>query len=526
MVGNAVVLFAIATGIIFRFFDNDNVILGIAYAIPIFMLLSALETVLNLVLNFYRPRIPGEVPRVAFDSRVLGMLAAPDSLVRSINEAVNYQFGFDVTSTWGYKLLMRSVVRLAALGLLVMLLLSMIVVIEPHQQAVKLSSGRVVGDRVYESGVMWKLPWPLQSASVHDVWRIRELPLTARRRHREDVNVWTRSLDGRTDEKMQPFLVGRWRLREAAAETAGMPAAGLAGTPAADADDPEEAVSAVFGLVDAEITLQYRIQEAGGGLLDYMRFAPDTVARRERLSMRQKALRAIAVREVSLRISAMTLDEVLTTRRAEIAHSLQDAVQAAFDRAATGVEVISVNLPLLRPAGEAVNKFEDLAMAIHDQQMIVAEAESATLTTLTYRVGSEEAAAQVIERIDRLRALRSELGPDHPDAIELRAEIERLLRESGGTAGQLIAQAETDRWVELMSSRAQVSRTQRELAIFRAAPRLYRQRELMRLLAQLGEKRKYVIGIDPSRLKVDVELQELSPVLGLSLSRDEGAGTP
>ena len=51
-----------------------------------------------------------------------GGFAAPDSLVRSINEAVNYQFGFDLTSTWGYQLLVRSALKLVGTGLVVLLL--------------------------------------------------------------------------------------------------------------------------------------------------------------------------------------------------------------------------------------------------------------------------------------------------------------------------------------------------------------------------------------------------------------------
>ena len=73
-------------------------------AIPIFMFAVAAEIVINFVLNLYRPRLHGESPRPAFDSKTLSMFASPDSLVRSINEAINYQFGFDITSSWGYQL--------------------------------------------------------------------------------------------------------------------------------------------------------------------------------------------------------------------------------------------------------------------------------------------------------------------------------------------------------------------------------------------------------------------------------------
>ena len=160
MVGNALVMLAVAVGFTFRFFENDNAIEIIARILPWYMLLQAAEIVLNFILNLYRPRVPGEVPRPAFDSKSLSMLAAPDNLVRSLNEAVNYQFGFDVTSSWAYQLLLRSFIWLIALGFVVLVLLNTMVVVEPHEQAVKLAGGRLVGDQVHASGIMWKLPWP------------------------------------------------------------------------------------------------------------------------------------------------------------------------------------------------------------------------------------------------------------------------------------------------------------------------------------------------------------------------------
>ena len=63
------VLVAIAIGIIFRFLENENVIYVVTWGIPILMGLLAAEVTLNFILNLYRPRIPGEVQRPAFDSR-------------------------------------------------------------------------------------------------------------------------------------------------------------------------------------------------------------------------------------------------------------------------------------------------------------------------------------------------------------------------------------------------------------------------------------------------------------------------
>ncbi|HAC09661.1 MAG TPA: hypothetical protein DCG14_08415, partial [Phycisphaerales bacterium] len=189
MVGNALVLLSVAVGIAFQFFENDGVLEGITWGLAIYMLLIAAEIVLNFVLNLYRPRRPGETPRPAFDSRILSLFAAPDSIVRSINEAVNYQFGFDITSSWGYQLLLRSFAWLLAFGLVVLIALSSVVVVEPGQQAVRLRGGRIVGS-VYEGSTMFKLPWPLETVEVIDAARIQELSLNGVPREVREVDLW------------------------------------------------------------------------------------------------------------------------------------------------------------------------------------------------------------------------------------------------------------------------------------------------------------------------------------------------
>ncbi len=166
MVGNALVLLAVAIGIAFRFFENPAVLEGVSWGLAIYMLLLATEIVLNFVLNLYRPRRPGEVPRPPFDSRILSLFAAPDSIVRSINEAVNYQFGFDITSSWGYQLLLRSAAWLLVFAVGSLITLSAIVVVEPGHQAVRLRGGEVIGDVHSRPSCPWMRPAFGRSAST------------------------------------------------------------------------------------------------------------------------------------------------------------------------------------------------------------------------------------------------------------------------------------------------------------------------------------------------------------------------
>ncbi|MGC8159923.1 hypothetical protein ACP3WZ_25700, partial [Salmonella enterica] len=77
------------------------------------------EVFVNFVLDIYRPRKAGESPRPAFNSPLLGLVASPETVARSINEAINYQLGYDVSGTWLYRLLSRAAAPLILGGLLI-----------------------------------------------------------------------------------------------------------------------------------------------------------------------------------------------------------------------------------------------------------------------------------------------------------------------------------------------------------------------------------------------------------------------
>ncbi len=523
MVGNALVMVAVATGIIFRFFENESVIRAVAWILPGLLIVLVLEIFLNFILNLYRPRLPGDVPRPAFDSKLLSLLATPDSIVKSLNEAVNYQFGFDVTSSWGYQLLLRSFASLLILGFVSLILLSTMVVIEPHQQAVRLRGGRIIDNKVHTSGIMWKLPWPIETASVYDVMRVRSLHLTPKVTIDAPVNLWSESEPPRTDSEIEPFIVGSEPLPT---DTPGgfmqplvqiQSALGDAGQVSNDPEEMRqqqaaELVSNFYSLVDAEIILQYRIKDTDDGLLEYLQFAPEGVGRRQNLSDRERALKAIAVSKVSEHLSKLSLDVVLSPGRSELALRLQEAVTRAFDEHQTGVEVVAVNLPMVRPSGRTAPTFEELGIARQNREIQIAEAKNLVYKTFVIEIGYAELADQVIAAIDDYYRRESELGRDAAPTIEQRQVVEDLLARGGGRAAQAIAHAETDRWKDLMSKRAAYSRWLSELASYRAGPELYRQREIMKLYSlYLRTPHKFIIAIDPARVHVDFDLKDINP---------------
>jgi len=146
-----------------------------AYVIRIGMLLLGLEFAINFVMDLYRPRAADEEPRPAFDSRLLALVTEPGGIARSIADAINYQFGFEVSGTWFYQLLQRSVLPLAAFTLVALVALSSIVVVDADQQAVVEHFGRPAEAGALEPGFHLKRPWPIDRVYREGVQRIREL---------------------------------------------------------------------------------------------------------------------------------------------------------------------------------------------------------------------------------------------------------------------------------------------------------------------------------------------------------------
>ncbi|MHC4809572.1 MAG: SPFH domain-containing protein [Planctomycetota bacterium] len=485
MVGIAVVTLAVAVGIVFRFFQNDTVIEAVSNALPYYLFVLAAEVALNFILNVYRPRVPGEVPRPAFDSKLLSLVAAPDNIVRTINDAVNYQFGFDITSSWGYQLLLRSVTGLAATAIGVVVLLSTLVVVEPNEQAIRTSAGALVSDEPAGSGILFKLPWPLQSAERYRVTSLRRLDLTGRQIEPPDVQLFSTDLGRLFDRELDPFIVR-----------------------ASEGED-------LLSLVDAEIILQYRIRE-DGGLMDLLRFVPETRGRRASIDDRRRALRALALREVADHFSSRTLDQVLASGRLQLAAELRERIQGAFDRAEAGIDLSTVTIPLLRPHGNAARAWEEYSVAAQRRVQRVVGGEQEVNAGLAAIIGDPANAGPVIEAIEAYESRLAERGADDPETIEARRRTVSLVLEAGGEAALTLAQASSRGLIEIMDAQAQVARIEAESLPYEAAPHLYRVLEEMEVYRRrMPALSKFLLAIDPAQLDVAFELKTIDPLTSI-----------
>jgi len=521
MVSSALVTLASAVGIVFHVFQNPTIIEWMALGIAGFQVALAIEIFLNWTLNLYRPRRANETPRPAFDSRVLGLLAAPDNLVRGINEAVNYQFGFDITSSWGYRLLLRSSGALIGLGALALLILSCIVVVGPGEQAVRLRGGSIAG-RVHQGELMWKLPWPFETAEVVDIAQVRALPLQSVNLKVGKVNLWGEAPDA--ENQRAAYLVAAPNLAVEVQKDLGNGSEAEAvlqstsTTPPLDvsSDAAAKGISDRFALVDADLILIWRIQQ--DGLLSWLNFASDTKVRRTGIEMREVILREMCRRDVCQYLSTRPLDEVLSPSGAALATALRERIQMTFDREHTGVEVVSVQIPALRPPGEAAALYEELSMDTQNARKVKEEAQRIVNTTMATLLGDARLASQAVDAIEAWRVALREKGENDAQTKAARLVVENIIVSTRGQIATQIKRSRARRWELHLAARKNASQVLGQSGAYHVAPELFMQRKLMETLSQSlsSVRQKYVLGIDPNRIRVDIQMQQ--PEVGFNLA--------
>ena len=94
------------------------------------LFLIALETLINLIFEMYRPRVKGKVERPVYESRLVSLLGQPEGLITTAAQTLDYQFGFKVSETWAYRLFEQWLPRLILIQLGVLLLSTCFVFID------------------------------------------------------------------------------------------------------------------------------------------------------------------------------------------------------------------------------------------------------------------------------------------------------------------------------------------------------------------------------------------------------------
>jgi regulator of protease activity HflC (stomatin/prohibitin superfamily) len=293
--------------------------------------LMALETLVTLLLEIYRPRVKGKVDRPLYESRLVGLLGQPEGLITTAAQALDYQFGFKVSETWFFQLLQRHLLTLIAAQVAVLLLSTCVVFIDAGEQGILERFGKpVAGRAVLRPGAHWKLPWPIDQVFRYRTEQIQSLDVGfTPDAHSESIRtiVWTVA---HTDE--QNFLVAG---RETATVDSG--------------DRPAARRAPPVSLLTVSIPVQYQITN----VLDWA-YRNQTPA---------NLLQALATREVVRYLASVDLNEIMSGSRREAVEILRRRIQESADARHLGARIFFVGLQDIHPPVKVAREYEKVVGA-------------------------------------------------------------------------------------------------------------------------------------------------------------------
>ena len=482
----AVICFLLAIGLAFAQFQVVWIERTLAYVVPVLLVLLAVETLLNAVLDIYRPRLKGQYDRAAFDSRLLGLINEPGNIVQSAASALDYQFGFKVSQTWFYKLLERAIVPLILFGAATLYLVSCVAVIAPDQEAVIERLGRPMRD--VTPGLHLKWPWPIEIARSYPTGRVMEVPIgyvpRIDRSGREERGplLWNR-----------PHYLEEYSLLVASESTGGGVPSGSSGG------------ALPVSLVKANVPVHYRVRDLRAFLYNH--------------SYPEKALEAICYQELT-RFAASARIETDDMGGASIGESLLGAgrerakqvltsrIQTAADRAGLGVQIVFLGVQGIHPPSEVAAEYEGVVGAVQDRQALVFNALAQRNSDLSELVGSVAGAYRLYDLANAYQKAGREGDRAHQE--QLGVDLDLGFGKAGGEVFKGLREAKAYAYRRAREAQARGVRFDGQVQAYRAAPQIVpRQQRLQAMEEVLAGVRKIAVLAEPNDAEVlIVDLQE------------------
>ncbi|HKW29594.1 MAG TPA: protease modulator HflK [Verrucomicrobiae bacterium] len=336
LLAGAYICFVTALGIAGVKTEFPRIDAYLARVLCVLLGLMAVENLMTLLLEIYRPRVKGKVARPLYDSRLVGLLAQPESLFTTAAQALDYQFGFKVSETWFFQLLKQSLPVLLLAQLAALLLSTCVVIIDPGEQGVLEHFGRRLPDHrsVLEPGAHFKWPWPVDKVYRYRTGQIQTFNIgftPNAQSQAAPVILWSVAHPG---IKEVNFLVGNQEPTTITNQTG---------------NNNNLLKVAPLGLIDISIPVQYQVTN----VLDWAYHIADPT----------NLLQDVATRTVTHYLAGADLNAVLSQARVEAAQVLRQRIQADASRHRLGVKILFVGVQDLHPPVKVAADYENVVAA-------------------------------------------------------------------------------------------------------------------------------------------------------------------
>jgi regulator of protease activity HflC (stomatin/prohibitin superfamily) len=297
-------------------FANADLILARVFAILLGLL--ALENLLTLLLEIYRPRLKGKVGHLLYESRLVGLISHPEGIFTTLAHTLDYQFGFKVSDTWFYQFLRRSSPVLLLVYCAILAGSTCLVYVQPGEQALLERFGKPVAGRdLIGPGFHLKLPWPIDSAHRFRTQEIQSFEIGIERdeakEHAETAILWTVS-----------HYKQEYNLLVASRELGGAAINNLTGRKAPPVN-----------LLTVSIPVQFQINDLRAWAYNF--------------SDAGELLKEIATREVVRYLVGVDVNEIMSVARFTAGDELRSRLQARADELKLGVRILFVGLQDVHP---------------------------------------------------------------------------------------------------------------------------------------------------------------------------------
>lgn len=418
------------------------------FALALTILLSA-ELVLNVIIDFYRPRM-GKEERPVYESRILALFTEPGGIAANLAASLDYQFGFRVSEAGFYRFFERTFLPFALLMALFFWGMTSIVTIRTEEEGIRLRLGKVVSQQALEPGLYFKLPWPFAEIYTFPVERVQKLTVgyeigdptqqDVAELEREGITVG--DLTGRVIVWDKQHNISEENFVVASKSKQAIPES-------VDLDTVGNVPVSVY-FMTASVPLYYKVNN----LFEYKFKHRNAEALVERISMR----------EITTYLASKDFFDILTTQRSEGGEELQKRIQAAADRMGVGIEVVFVGLEGLHPPVRVGSHFNEVVSASEEKETTVLQADK------------------------------------YATAKKPQAEADSYEIEKG---------AEGKRYERIKLAEAESFRFTQQLDAFRKSPTIFLLRNYLDVLEREGtNQQKYLISAENSKQIITLDLVE------------------